>query len=344
MTLPVRNNGENCDASYFNDIKAEIEGLTTDAYEQLSLISNAGLSYSGAAGIGTVTLTQSDGSTAPTALLPVSIGFRNLSATTGGYEVKTVTSSISLTLDSGATLGVDVNAGPRIYIYAINNAGTIELAASLSKQFDEDAILSTTLLDSSADDAYTLYSNTARTSLAVRLIGYLELGTHTPGSWPTTSTNLFPNSLWTPAKFFGHYYDYAGLKGSSRTALPRFPSQDEKFIGNKTVLSPQGADSTGLQFYAVSHCLVRASFTSSYTGTGETSGWGINTSNASTDIDTVQGTDSSTVLAIGRHNDAKDISCTLVMKPGDILRPYGSLGGNQNSYARWNITITAEEI
>src|SRR5581483_11990852 len=61
---------------------------------------NAGLSTSVATNALTITLTQSDGATAPSASSPVYLTFRNSTATTGGTSVVPVTSSLSVTIPS----------------------------------------------------------------------------------------------------------------------------------------------------------------------------------------------------------------------------------------------------
>jgi hypothetical protein len=60
--------------------------------------------------------------------------------------------------------------------------------------FDDSIVHSSTILDSSADNDSTLYSQTARTSKPVRLVGRLRI-THGSDVWDTAPTEL---SIWHP--------------------------------------------------------------------------------------------------------------------------------------------------
>jgi len=135
----------------------------------------------------TITLLDSEAAT-PTATSGVSFQFRKRGGGTaaaglilGTTEIGRATSATTLTLDSGAELGMTNNGGDStaqeatLYLYAINNGGTIELGVINGQQLDESILHSSTVLNGSADSAGVLYSDTARTSLAVRLIGRMRL-------------------------------------------------------------------------------------------------------------------------------------------------------------------------
>ena len=87
-----------------------------------------------------------------------------------------------MTLDSGATLGMTNDIEATLYLYAINNGGTIELGVINGQQLDESILHTSTALDGTADTASTLYSVTARTSLAVRLIGRMRITMNAVGT------------------------------------------------------------------------------------------------------------------------------------------------------------------
>jgi hypothetical protein len=77
----------------------------------------------------------------------------------------------------------------------MNNAGTIELAAvniSGGTQLDETNLISTTAEGGAgaADSASVIYSTTARTSLAYRVIGYIESTQATAGTWATAPSTI----------------------------------------------------------------------------------------------------------------------------------------------------------
>jgi hypothetical protein len=80
-------------------------------------------------------------------------------------------------------------------ILALNNAGTIELAAvniSGGTQLDETNLISTTAEGGAgaADSASVVYSATARTSVAYRVVGYIESTQATAGTWATAPSTI----------------------------------------------------------------------------------------------------------------------------------------------------------
>lgn len=152
-------------------------------------ISNTSIATSVGASALTVSLKDKAGSD-PSAGSPCKIGFRSSTATTGTYVQRSVTGALSLTVASTATLGF---AGGSVanyaYIYAIDNAGTVELAISGSL-FDEGTILNTTALSTGSDSISVIYSTTARTGVAVRLIGRVKFTLATAGTWAEAGDEL----------------------------------------------------------------------------------------------------------------------------------------------------------
>jgi hypothetical protein len=118
------------------------------------------------------------------------------STTLGSGTVTTVTGTpSSLVISSGSTLGTVSATQSRIVVIALNNAGTIELAAvniSGGTQLDETNLISTTAEGGAgaADSASVVYSTTARTSVAYRVIGYIESTQATAGTWATAPSTI----------------------------------------------------------------------------------------------------------------------------------------------------------
>lgn len=152
---------------------------------------NVGLSFSVGASALTIALKQSDCSTdASTGTSAVRIGFRSSTLTSGVYVTRSVTASLSMTVDSGATLGSTSNKAHRAYVYAIDNAGTVELAVSGSK-LDENILYTTTTLDSNSDSAGVLYSDSSRSNVAIRLLGTFLHTQATAGTWASTPSEVY---------------------------------------------------------------------------------------------------------------------------------------------------------
>ena len=124
----------------------------------------------------------------------LSLDFR--STTLGSGTVTTVSGTPSnLVISSGSTLGTVSAQQSRIVVIAMNNAGTLELAAvniSGGNQLDETNLISTTAEGGAgaADSANVIYSTTARTSLAYRVIGYIESTQATAGTWATAPSTI----------------------------------------------------------------------------------------------------------------------------------------------------------
>ena len=124
----------------------------------------------------------------------LTLDFRSTTLTSG--TVTTVSGTpANLVISSGSTLGTVSAQQSRIVVIALNNAGTIELAAvniSGSTQLDEANLISTTAEGGAgaADSASVIYSTTARTSLAYRVIGYIESTQATAGTWATTPSTI----------------------------------------------------------------------------------------------------------------------------------------------------------
>lgn len=117
----------------------------------------------------------------PSSADPAFVGFRSATATSGAQSVVQVTAATSFTVTAGSTLGFSNSESGRIWVCAINNAGTVELAAyrawsSTGWLRINEGIISTTAEGSgTADSALTLYSSSARSNVAMRYIGYCEI-------------------------------------------------------------------------------------------------------------------------------------------------------------------------
>jgi len=147
-----------------------------------SLLQNSGIKTSVAASALTLGLTTADGASDPTGGDFVKIAFRNVTITTGGYILRSVTAALSIVVPSGATLGHGDGADGFIYIYALDNAGTVELAVSTAVQ-DESSVQSTTLIDATADSNTGFYSTVARSNVPIRLISRVKSNQVTAGTW-----------------------------------------------------------------------------------------------------------------------------------------------------------------
>lgn len=163
----------------------------------------------------TIDLKQSDGSTDPASGSgAVQIAFRNATEATGGYLLRSETAAETIVIPSGATLGhtsTGSDEGEIIYIYAIDNAGTIELAVSSVNTWLEDRVHTTVSIGPEADDRDVLYSTTLRSNVAVRLIGKAFATQTTAATWAAVPTRLTPTNSFLNKPFaFFHFETNAG--------------------------------------------------------------------------------------------------------------------------------------
>ena len=146
---------------------SQLTGITTSQIQPIS------------ASVGSNALTISASS--------LSLDFR--STTLGSGTVTRVTGTPSnLVISSGSTLGTVNGVQSDIAVLAINNAGTIELAAvnmAGGVDLSETGLISTTAEGGAgaADSATVIYSTTARTSVAYRVIGIIRSTQATAGTW-----------------------------------------------------------------------------------------------------------------------------------------------------------------
>lgn len=158
-----------------------------------------------------------------TSLDPIKIAVRDANNALGTFTVVSITSALSITVPSTATLGTVSAATENIYVYAMNNGGSIELVVSVLL-CETTKAQTTIILNTSSNSRVTLYSVTARTSLPVRLIGKLRIAEATAGTWVTNASELkvlplqdnIADSLQVPHNN-GSIFVYGGLKSGLYT-------------------------------------------------------------------------------------------------------------------------------
>jgi hypothetical protein len=136
----------------------------------------------------TVALKDPAGSDA-TSSTPITINFRNATLATGDYAAVSATGAMSVVVPSTATMGWTSGDTRYVFVYAINNAGTMELAVA-SQMLDENALHTTTTVDTSSDSLTGKYSTTGRSSIAVRYLGKVLMTQATAGTWATAPSEI----------------------------------------------------------------------------------------------------------------------------------------------------------
>jgi hypothetical protein len=215
---------------------AFVSGVTSALQTQINSISalsaadfvqNVGLSTAVSSSALVITMKYKDGSSLSASQI-ASINFRSTTLTTGTFSNVTATSNVTLTVPSSATLGSQNSVEDYAYIYAINNAGTIELAVTGGQYVPNSDILTTTTISSGATSANTIYSGTGRSNVAVRLIGRLRYTQTTAGTWASAGTelqlvqNMSNNPFMEKGTFTALFNGGAGSGGSGNSFTVNF--------------------------------------------------------------------------------------------------------------------------
>jgi hypothetical protein len=121
------------------------------------------------------------------------LAFRSTALGSGAVSVVQNSTTLSLTVPASATLGTVNATAARLVVIALNNAGTIELAVvniAGGTRLDETNLLTTTTISSGATSASTVYSTTGRTSVAYRVVGFIDITEATAGTWATAPSTI----------------------------------------------------------------------------------------------------------------------------------------------------------
>ena len=124
---------------------------------------------------------------------PCTLAFRSATLASGTVSSIKVASTISVTVPSSATLGTVSNEAARLVIVALNNAGTVELAVvnmAGGTNLDECGLISTTAISAGSSLATVVYSTTARTNVAYRVVGFVDITEATAGTWASAATTV----------------------------------------------------------------------------------------------------------------------------------------------------------
>ena len=182
--------------TWFTAMRAALAEIG-DPMGRAGAVQNLSLAFSvGASALTCNVKTRAGG--VPSATDPVSATMRNATLATGDFIVRNLAAALSLVISSGSTLGHSNATAGRIYWYLIDNAGTLELAASTT-YFGVNGIITTTAEGGAgaADSATVMYSTTARANVPFICIGRTVDTQTTAGTWAAapSSVELMPSDV-----------------------------------------------------------------------------------------------------------------------------------------------------
>lgn len=138
--------------------------------------------------------------TDPTALNPVVCVFRDSVATGGLYSTISITSALSITVPTGATLGQTAAVNQYVWVYLLNDAGVVDIAVSGVDVFLNENLNSATAVSAGSTSGSTLYSVAAHVGSKPTIIcGRLLVNEAIAGTWGSnpTALHLSPNPVTT---------------------------------------------------------------------------------------------------------------------------------------------------
>lgn len=217
--------------------KTNLTNLRGFIAEMLGTDSTARATARSLLGIDAPTLTFAVGASAMTVALksaagadgsstaPVSMLFRSATLSSAAINVRQVTAALSLVVSSGSTLGMTNATDKWLYVYALDNSGTVELAIS-GKNYGKHFI-GTSVAEGgagAADSATVIYSTTARTSVPMRLLAAVRSNQTTAGTWaavPVESVTA-ENDTWAATKGIAQIQStQTGAVATGTTIIPQ---------------------------------------------------------------------------------------------------------------------------
>ncbi len=136
---------------------------------------------------------SSTGNALSITLQPCTIDFRSSIPTSGAVVSRTVSTSISITVPAGATLGTVSGVQSKIVLLAIDNGGTVELAVvnlAGATPINEMGLINTAILNAASTSATTIYSQAARSNVAYRVMGYVQSTQAAAGTWSSSPSQV----------------------------------------------------------------------------------------------------------------------------------------------------------
>lgn len=298
--------------------------LASEDFSEIDLLlKNISISNSVASSALTITV-AGGGGTALSASNPLRCAIRHATLATGQFVSRTATSNLTAVISSGSTLGhQDAKESP-IYVYLLDNAGTLEIAYS-SSYHDEKKLHSTTAEGGAgAADSYTvLYSTTARSNVSIRLIGVMYSTQTTAGTWAAVATQIAICGGESKYLRSEVVVDTSSANGSTGVRVKCFTNTQINIGSDITYTS----DATNGDYFTINRDgLYSISFTGAATGLDAI---GISLNGASTTGLTSLAVGARIAFTIVTATYFSNASATRFLKAGDVIRPHqdGSTSG-----------------
>ena len=227
-------------------------------------LANLSLAFSAAGNALTIALKGHDGNDLSAASTGFA-AFRNVTASSGDVDILDLSAPLSLTISSGAILGVLSNNEPfRIWVVLFNDDGVARLGVMRPLSYDASTLYSNpvpsvrglmsagglasaTAMNSGADSSQTFYASTTVTAKPYAVLGFFEYnaGLAAIGAWAIVPTAA---AIWTPGMPLPGEVVKANRRNegemlSGGTALPFDDTIPTNAEGNQFLALPFTSDS-----------------------------------------------------------------------------------------------------
>jgi hypothetical protein len=190
-------------------------------------------------------------------LNPTVLDFRSSTLTSGTVNTRTISGAINLVISSGSTLGTVSAQQSRIVVLAIDNAGTIELAAvnlAGGTNLSETGFISTTAEGGAgaADSATVIYSTTARSNVPYRVVGYVESTQATAGTWATAPSTIqgYGGQALAAMSSYGFSQTWQNMTGSRALSTTYYNTTGKLITVTMTATSSGASEPVGTLIHA----------------------------------------------------------------------------------------------
>lgn len=161
---------------------------------------------------------------------PIYAIFRNATAATGNYVVRTITAALSVTIPSTATMGASNGVPFRIWNTLFDDGGTMRLgvinclSGANIYPLGQMPLASSTTIGAGADSAHVFYTDAGVTAKSYLILGYssYESGLATAGLWDVAPTRiqLFGPGVPLPGTVIQIQQTRPGTVATGSTVIP----------------------------------------------------------------------------------------------------------------------------
>lgn len=223
-------------------------GVNTGDYTYARYAQNLGIFATTGSNNLSILLKQSDGVTNPgIGTACVALAFRSTATGTGGYALASQGAALNILIPQNATLGAVSSVTQYTWIYAINDAGVLDLGVS-NTVFSDGTLNSTGFITTTATNLTTLYSAASHSGVVpTRLIGRLLHTEGVAGTFNTTPAELALLPIPTPTITDWQSYTCSGGSWVSNTSYTgKYRRVGDTMEGQTQVITSGAPTSVGL--------------------------------------------------------------------------------------------------